>query len=257
MSRLRHWARVDDWRWRILVPQFCDPVWLWAMQLLRVFGATAGEPQMPRWTAPPMPMIDPDKEGLAYMRNVRAGVMSHSEALRERGYDPDETLEELAADFERLDRLELVLDIDPRKMTQAGQAQAEPKEDEPPQAPPAPGDRIQVNVTPAPVTVNAAAAPVTVNAPITNEARQPEDEVAPPEAELAEASEIPDGLTERQRDVLERIRSFRERGGGFPTVSQLSRELRIDRKTVRGHLEALRRRNALRTATPDGLPVEC
>src|SRR5689334_5259002 len=25
MSRLRHWARVEDWRWRIVVPQLCNP----------------------------------------------------------------------------------------------------------------------------------------------------------------------------------------------------------------------------------------
>ena len=31
MSRIRNWARVEDWRWRVLIPQFCQPVWQWAM----------------------------------------------------------------------------------------------------------------------------------------------------------------------------------------------------------------------------------
>src|SRR3990167_6112826 len=38
MSRLRHWARVDDWRWRLLIPQFCDPVWRWAMEAAVIAG---------------------------------------------------------------------------------------------------------------------------------------------------------------------------------------------------------------------------
>ena len=70
-----------------------------------------------------MPFIEPDKEGLAYIRNVRGGLMSLSEVLRERGYDPETVLAEIARDMATLDRLKLVLDSDPRKATQAGQLQ--------------------------------------------------------------------------------------------------------------------------------------
>jgi lambda family phage portal protein len=123
MSRLRHWARVEDWRWRMVIPQFCGPVWGWAMQALVIQGDVT-TPPVARWSAPPAPMIDPAAEGLAYQRNVRTGIQSLSEAIRERGYDPDELLEEMAGDNMKLDALKLVLDSDPRRMTQAGQAQA-------------------------------------------------------------------------------------------------------------------------------------
>jgi lambda family phage portal protein len=119
MSRLRHWARVTGWRWQMLIPQFCDPVWNWAMEAAQVANRITTAPRA-TWTAPPMQMIEPDKEGLAIARNIRTGITSLSEALRERGYDPDDLLTELAADFERLDELGLVLDSDPRKMSQAG-----------------------------------------------------------------------------------------------------------------------------------------
>ncbi len=122
MSRLRHWARVADWQWRLLIPQFCAPAWSWAMQAAGVMGLEV--PPGADWTTPPMPMVDPDKEGLAYMRNVRSGIMTLSEAIRERGYKPAALLTELAADFKQLDALGLMLDSDPRKMTQAGQMQA-------------------------------------------------------------------------------------------------------------------------------------
>jgi lambda family phage portal protein len=142
MSRLRHWARVEDWRWRTLIPQFCDPVWYWAMEAATIMGLE-GAPAA-EWTAPPPPMIDPANEGLAYMRNIRTGIMTLSEAQRERGYDPVAVMTEMAADNRRLDELEIILDSDPRNTTQAGQprqmgaAPAAPAaEDPPPAAPPA------------------------------------------------------------------------------------------------------------------------
>jgi lambda family phage portal protein len=126
MSRLRNWARVEDWRWRVVIPQFCDPVWYWAMELAAV--GQNGEPgfELPveaTWTAPPAPMIDPVNEGLAYMRNIRAGMQSLSDALRERGYNPKAVFDEMARDNKELDKLGLILDSDPRQMTQAGQLQ--------------------------------------------------------------------------------------------------------------------------------------
>lgn len=123
MSRLRHWIRVEDWRWRILIPQFCDIAWDWCMQTAVIAGRLQVAPGAV-WTAPPAPMIDPANEGLAYQRNIRNGLQSLSEVLRERGYDPIEVLNEMARDNALLDKLRLVLDSDPRKMTQAGQAQS-------------------------------------------------------------------------------------------------------------------------------------
>lgn len=122
MSRLRHEARVHDWRWRILIPQFCDPVWGWAMEAIAV---TTGLAERPRasWTPPPLPMVDPDKECNANTKRVRSGQATLSEVLRERGYDPGEVFTEMAADHAQLDALGLVLDSDPRRMTQAGQVQ--------------------------------------------------------------------------------------------------------------------------------------
>lgn len=125
MSRLRHWARVDDWRWRLLIPQFCDPAWAWASEAAALMGIA--DVPAARWTPPPMPMIEPDKEGLAFQRNIRSGIQTLSEAIRERGYDPDELLAEMAADNAKLDALKLVLDSDARRMTQAGQVQGTAK----------------------------------------------------------------------------------------------------------------------------------
>jgi capsid protein len=68
-----------------------------------------------------MAMIEPDKEGLAAMRNVRSGISTLSDEIRQRGFNPDTHLAELAKDFAKLDALKLTLDCDPRKMSQQGQ----------------------------------------------------------------------------------------------------------------------------------------
>lgn len=125
MSRLRHWARVEGWRWKMMVPQFCAPVGAWAIQAGRMQGLIQGDKDpVFGWTAPPPPMIEPDKEGLAIQRMKRIGAKSLSESIREMGYDPEGVFHELAAEDAMLKKLGLVLDSDPRKMTQAGQAQA-------------------------------------------------------------------------------------------------------------------------------------
>lgn len=129
MSRLRHWARVDDWRWRMLIPQFCDPAWAWAMQAARVMGLT--DTPAAYWTCPPAPMIDPAAEGLAYARNIRSGIQTLSESIRERGYDPDEVFAEMESDNRELDRRGLILDSDARKTTQGGQLQGAAAQSEP------------------------------------------------------------------------------------------------------------------------------
>jgi lambda family phage portal protein len=136
MSRLRHWARVEDWRWRMLIPQFCDPVWAWAVEAARVMGIL-NAPLIAEWTTSPMPMIEPDREGLAYLRNIRTGIQTLPDAIRERGYDPDELLAEYKASNELLDKLGLILDSDPRHTTQQGG----PRDSTPPTAPtPAPAE---------------------------------------------------------------------------------------------------------------------
>jgi lambda family phage portal protein len=118
MSRLSHWDQVHEWRWNMLIPQFCDPVWSWAMEAAAIMGMASSASV--RWTPPPMPMIEPDKEGLAHQRNIRNGLKTLPQVLREMGEDPDEVFAEIADTNGKLDDLEIVLDSDPRKTTQAG-----------------------------------------------------------------------------------------------------------------------------------------
>ncbi len=123
MARLAHWANVHDWRWNMLIPQLCNGAWGWAMEAANAAGLLMEEPGA-EWTPPPMPMIEPDKEGLAYARLVRTGAMTHDEMVREQGSDPDTHWQEYAAGLKRLDELGIWLDSDVRRVSSAGLTQA-------------------------------------------------------------------------------------------------------------------------------------
>lgn len=122
MSRMRHELRVHGWRWRTLIPQFCDPVWTWAAEAYAAQTGRAVEGR-PTWSPPPLPMVDPQKEGAANRDRVRNGHASPSMVVREMGYDPAKLFAEIAADLQTFDALGLKLDCDPRHLTQAGQLQ--------------------------------------------------------------------------------------------------------------------------------------
>lgn len=127
MGRLSHYSNVRRWQWNMLIPQMCVPIWDWFNEAA-VLAGKLRQPSRSRWTPPPMQMIEPDKEGLAYSRLIRNGLMTLDDAIRELGGDPDEQLKQLAADMAKLDALKLKLDCDPRNTSQAGQVQQEPQE---------------------------------------------------------------------------------------------------------------------------------
>ena len=125
MAWNKYTRHIESWRWGMLIPQFCAAVWSWMLDVAALAGETV-ENTPAIWTPPPIPMLDPEKEGAAATKAVRAGQKTISEMIREQGHDPDEFLAEYKADMKRLDDLGLVLDCDPRKTNSSGQAQSQP-----------------------------------------------------------------------------------------------------------------------------------
>lgn len=150
MARLAHWANVHDWQQNMLIPLLCNGVWAWAMDQAVIAGLIPEAPPA-EWTPPPMPMLEPDKEGLAYSRLVRNGVMTYSQMIREQGGDPVAHFAEYAADQKMLDALGLVLDSDARATSAAGLEQPSETADKAPPPPPVkalpPGKRAEEEAT--------------------------------------------------------------------------------------------------------------
>lgn len=134
MARLDFWENVTEWRENMLIPQLCEGVWAWMIEAAQLANLIPiDEPVTAVWSAPPMAMIEPDKEGLANQRLVRIGAMTHDQMIREQGGDPEAHWQEYADGLKTLDRLKIILDSDPRKTTSQGQEQASEAE---PAAPP-------------------------------------------------------------------------------------------------------------------------
>jgi len=119
MARIELKASVCAWQEHMLLPLLCTGVWNWAMEYV---AAIEGWPSVPtaEWSCPPMSILEPDKEALAYSRMIRNGLMTWAQAIRELGYDPRAQLEEIEEYNELLDAAGIVLDSDPRRTNAQG-----------------------------------------------------------------------------------------------------------------------------------------
>lgn len=113
---------IEQWRWLMLVPGFCEAVWTWFVDAAQLGGMIRADrmPKKAAWTPPKREMIDPTKETAADVTAVRAGFKSLSEVIREQGNDPEAHFEEMAADNELIEKYRLKLDSDPRTINSNG-----------------------------------------------------------------------------------------------------------------------------------------
>jgi lambda family phage portal protein len=129
MARNAHRADVEDWRWNMLIPQFCDGAWRWMLETAALAGEDV-DVAPAEWTPPPLPMLDPGNEAEATAAMVRNGQMTPDEMVREQGFDPETHWQDYARGIRRLRELGITL-----------------ASVEPPAAPPAPAPAAS---TPAP-----------------------------------------------------------------------------------------------------------
>lgn len=112
MGSLTHWEAVDDWRWDVMVPGFCDQVMAWFALAWEMRGGKLPGDMVPRWTPPRRAMLAPTEETAASIKAVRGGLQSYSESLREQGYERDEVLDELSDDIKAMHKRGLMLEVD-------------------------------------------------------------------------------------------------------------------------------------------------
>jgi lambda family phage portal protein len=125
MGWLEMQRQIESWQWDMMVPMMCQPVWSWFTDAAAIMGLSTGDLSV-EWTAPRREMIDPVKETNAIVTQIRAGIRSWPEAIREQGYEPDQVLTEIAEFNTKVDSKGIILDTDPRK-TKAEQLKAEPE----------------------------------------------------------------------------------------------------------------------------------
>lgn len=115
MGWLNQQAKIETYQWFIIVPKFCDTVWLWFVEAAILAGLINKTTNRKiAWTTPRREMIDPVKETNGLLAKVRGGLMSWQEAVRSLGFTPEEILEEMKASKKMFDDAELQPECDPR-----------------------------------------------------------------------------------------------------------------------------------------------
>jgi lambda family phage portal protein len=117
---------VDALQWQLVIPGFCEPIWAWFCEAAWTAGLIPRPAIKVEWSPPRFDAVDPLKDAQADLLMIRSGTMTLPQAIARQGYDPERQLEEIADANTLLDRLGLVLDSDPRRMTKTGAAQADP-----------------------------------------------------------------------------------------------------------------------------------
>lgn len=110
----------------ILEPQLMRRVTGWFSEAAIMAGVLRSRPRGYRWNyvMPAVEPIDPRKDLEADILAVRAGRMTPQEFIGGWGQDWRKVVADTSTFFEQLDRTNLVLDIDPRRTSQLGVAQA-------------------------------------------------------------------------------------------------------------------------------------
>ena len=117
---------ISQLQWHVIIPMLCDPMIRWFLDAAYLAGAIASPDAEYDWVPPRFYSADPQRDLNAQKGEVRAGFKSWSAAVAERGEDPEATAQQLATDNKRFDALGLVLDVDGRVMSNAGQLQKPP-----------------------------------------------------------------------------------------------------------------------------------
>jgi len=121
MGHIEFHRNIDQWRWLMMIPGLCEGVWNWFVEAAELANlVSAKRIKKATWTPPRREMIDPVKETEAQIKAIRGGIKTLSEVIREQGNDPEKQFEEMKLDNELIDKYELQLDSDPRKMSANG-----------------------------------------------------------------------------------------------------------------------------------------
>jgi len=116
---------LDDWQQNEVIPQKCRPAVLRRMQRLVM---ETGDPRFLEvgiaYALPVRRLVDPIKDLMGEVMEIRAGLKLISQSLAERGINADEHMAEIARMNGLIDTLGLVLETDPRRLTDSGVLQA-------------------------------------------------------------------------------------------------------------------------------------
>ncbi|MGO1303564.1 MAG: phage portal protein [Sphingomonas parapaucimobilis] len=119
------YALVDDWQQNEVIPLLCRPA---VQRRMRRLAMDMRDPRFEQvgmtFALPIRRMVDPVKDLMGEIMEIRAGLKLMETALAERGINAEEHIKRIKAMNDTIDSLGFAFDIDPRRVTDSGVLQA-------------------------------------------------------------------------------------------------------------------------------------
>lgn len=94
----------EQMQWLTLVPKLCEGIWAWFVEAAVLAGVVRDGTHTADWATPRWDYVNPAQDIRAEVDAIGAGVLTPSESLRRRGYDPARVFAELGEDFKSLEK---------------------------------------------------------------------------------------------------------------------------------------------------------
>ncbi len=124
-AMLGHWALLDDWQQNVIIPHQVAPA---VHRRLRTLSLQTGDRRVLdckiAYALPIRRFVDPIKDLMGELIEIRAGLKLLSRSLAERGINADDHMRAIKQMNDLIDELGLALDSDPRRLTDSGVLQA-------------------------------------------------------------------------------------------------------------------------------------
>lgn len=117
---------VETWRWMYFMPMVMRRIGEWFLDAAWTAGSVRTQKYDVIWTPPKWPWVDPVKDVEAAKLEMRAGLSSLSEKIREMGYDPAVVFAEIKEERATLKADGTVVDSNAEVGTKSGTATSEP-----------------------------------------------------------------------------------------------------------------------------------
>jgi len=93
---------VEQEQWLVVIPRLCERIASWFVDAAYLIGKAGNGKRTVDWSTPRWDYVNPAQDVAADIDAISAGLLSPSEALRRRGYKPEQVFAELGKDFQSL-----------------------------------------------------------------------------------------------------------------------------------------------------------